>query len=64
MPSGKLPPIYPVQCKVCEYQWYPRSPTEKPRICPQCKSVRWDVGRRYQRRPKPDAPQARALVPA
>lgn len=48
-------------CLLCKHRWFPRS-FERPRICPNCKSARWDVGRKY---PKPDVnPQARALVPA
>lgn len=32
------------ECKICEHQWYPRSP-ERPRVCPRCKNARWDRGR-------------------
>ena len=33
-------------CLICGHQWFPRSPDERPRLCPGCKSVRWDVGKR------------------
>lgn len=32
------------QCKKCNHVWLPRAATGKPRICPNCKSARWDVG--------------------
>ena len=37
-------------CKCCGYAWYPREPG-RPRVCPQCKSARWDVGRRVSKAP-------------
>jgi len=37
-------------CKACGHAWYPRSP-ERPRICPKCKSARWDIGRKFPPRP-------------
>ena len=30
------------KCNNCEYTWQPRSNSEKPLICPRCKSARWD----------------------
>lgn len=56
MPESE-PVIVQRECKVCGYQWYPRSP-ERPRICPRCKSARWDVGRRFP----PRLPQAQAAL--
>lgn len=32
------------ECLKCGHVWLPRVATEKPRICPKCKSVRWDIG--------------------
>ena len=51
--------IQRLECKLCHYRWFPRS-TERPRICPHCKSVRWDVGRRFPPRTKPEAAAAYA----
>lgn len=48
MPEN-MPPIYPVECKVCGHAWYPRSPDERPRLCPKCHSLRWDTGPRKPR---------------
>lgn len=30
-------------CQRCEYEWQPKIPIERVRVCPRCKSVRWDV---------------------
>ena len=30
-----------LRCTKCGYEWYPRSP-EKPKVCPRCKSYRWE----------------------
>ena len=30
------------KCNNCGNEWIPRSPKEKPLICPKCKSARWD----------------------
>ena len=30
------------KCNNCKYVWQPRSNSEKPLICPKCKSARWD----------------------
>lgn len=32
------------ECKKCGHIWLPREGTGRPRICPKCKSARWDVG--------------------
>ncbi len=40
------------ECKKCDHVWLPRATTEKPRICPNCKSARWDVGPLQPKTPK------------
>lgn len=47
-------------CKLCGHRWFPRT-LDRPRICPHCKSARWDVGRKYPK-PEPPSSEARALV--
>ncbi len=32
------------ECLKCGHVWLPRADTEKPRICPKCKSARWNLG--------------------
>ncbi len=32
------------KCKACGWQWFPRPSTGTPRICPHCKSARWQIG--------------------
>jgi predicted Zn-ribbon and HTH transcriptional regulator len=34
------------RCERCGHQWIPRSPKEEPRMCPKCKSVRFDQPRK------------------
>jgi hypothetical protein len=31
----------------CGHEWLPRRKGEKPRVCPKCKSPRWDVPKSY-----------------
>ena len=33
------------ECLRCGHTWHPRQP-ERPRLCPRCKTVRWDTERR------------------
>lgn len=47
-------------CKACGHRWFPRS-FDRPRICPKCKSARWDVGPRFPKRERP-ADNAAALA--
>jgi hypothetical protein len=44
-----------LKCKACGWQWFPRPSTGKPRICPHCKSARWQIGRLYPERSKAKA---------
>jgi predicted Zn-ribbon and HTH transcriptional regulator len=37
----------------CGHEWLARDPTEKPRVCPKCKSPRWDRPKKYERKPSP-----------
>jgi predicted Zn-ribbon and HTH transcriptional regulator len=37
--------IVKCKCKRCGYQWESMSDTDKPRVCPACKSYRWDMER-------------------
>jgi len=46
-----------LECLLCGHKWLPRS-LERPRVCPTCKSSRWDVGKR-PRKPRSDAGQPR-----
>ena len=32
------------RCEACGHEWVPRS-TERPALCPKCKSLRWDKAR-------------------
>lgn len=31
------------KCERCNYTWIPRSANQRPLICPDCKSARWDM---------------------
>jgi predicted Zn-ribbon and HTH transcriptional regulator len=33
------------QCERCHHKWVPREDTERPRVCPKCKSAYWDKKR-------------------
>ena len=33
------------QCECCGHKWTPRE-VERPRVCPKCKSVYWNVARK------------------
>jgi predicted Zn-ribbon and HTH transcriptional regulator len=33
----------------CGHQWLPRDPSEKPRVCPKCKSPNWDRPKLFER---------------
>lgn len=37
------------RCNSCCYEWIPRSQKEKPLICPQCKSARWDMPKKAEK---------------
>jgi len=39
------------ECSRCNHQWVPRD-SEKPRVCPKCKSPYWDVQRKTKARRK------------
>jgi predicted Zn-ribbon and HTH transcriptional regulator len=39
----------------CGHEWLPRDPTEKPTVCPKCKSPRWDKPKKFQRNDKTGA---------
>lgn len=36
-------------CLHCEHEWYPRN-EEIPRVCPKCKSPRWDKPLKYPKK--------------
>ncbi len=40
------------KCNNCGNEWLPRSPKEKPLICPKCKSARWDKEPRNKKKNK------------
>jgi len=33
--------ILKIECKKCQYVWFPRLPS-KPKVCPRCKSYKWN----------------------
>jgi len=33
----------------CSHTWLPRESGEKPRVCPKCKSPRWDLPKKFVR---------------
>ena len=35
-------------CSQCGHKWFPRT-TQKPGLCPKCKSLRWDRPRKEKR---------------
>lgn len=41
--TGRI--IKECRCLLCAKEWWPRTP-ERPLICPNCKSARWNKGRR------------------
>ena len=44
----------------CGHQWLPRdyTATERPRVCPKCKSANWDRPYRFRRAGNPDSAAA------
>ena len=34
----------------CGHEWLPRDATDKPRVCPKCKSPNWDRPKLYERK--------------
>jgi len=34
----------------CGHEWLPREGTEKPRVCPKCKSPYWDRPKQFVRK--------------
>lgn len=38
------------KCERCDHEWVPRDKTEKPTICPKCKSPYWDKPRKVDSR--------------
>jgi predicted Zn-ribbon and HTH transcriptional regulator len=36
----------------CGHEWLPRDPTERPRVCPKCKSANWDRAKLWERKVK------------
>ena len=36
------------ECTRCTHQWVPRD-SEKPRVCPKCKSPYWDIQRKNKK---------------
>jgi len=41
--------VVKVKCKRCGHVWVIRRP-EKPRLCPKCKSVYWDIPRKKEKK--------------
>lgn len=33
----------------CGHEWLPREATDKPRVCPKCKSPYWDRPKQFER---------------
>jgi rubrerythrin len=40
------------RCERCNHKWVPREDSERPRVCPKCKSAYWDVARKLGKREK------------
>jgi predicted Zn-ribbon and HTH transcriptional regulator len=36
----------------CGHEWVPRTPGERPLVCPKCKSPRWDRPKLFERAKK------------
>ena len=34
----------------CGHEWLNRGATERPRVCPKCKSANWDRPKRWERK--------------
>jgi predicted Zn-ribbon and HTH transcriptional regulator len=34
----------------CGHEWLPRDGTQRPLVCPKCKSPRWDKAKLYERK--------------
>jgi predicted Zn-ribbon and HTH transcriptional regulator len=34
----------------CGHEWLPRETTDKPRVCPKCKSPYWDRPKQFERK--------------
>jgi len=34
----------------CGHEWVNRGTTEKPRVCPKCKSANWDRPKKFERK--------------
>ena len=32
----------------CSHEWLPRNKTERPRVCPSCKSANWDKPKKFE----------------
>jgi hypothetical protein len=37
-----------LKCLRCHYEWWPKNPEVRPKVCPVCKHRKWD-----EPRPKP-----------
>jgi predicted Zn-ribbon and HTH transcriptional regulator len=52
-PSGDKPigmvQLLGCRCR-CGHEWLPREKDERPRVCPKCKSPRWDMPKRFERK--------------
>ena len=44
-------PLEGCRCR-CGHEWLPRDRSEKPRVCPKCKSPYWDRPKLYERKNK------------
>lgn len=41
-----------IRCFRCGYEWIPKSPNKRPRVCPKCVSPWYDVPRKNKKRNK------------
>ena len=49
-PEGKPPGRFQMtayRCR-CGHEWVPRAGTERPRVCPKCKSPNWDLPYKFR----------------
>ncbi|QJW98753.1 hypothetical protein FTUN_6348 [Frigoriglobus tundricola] len=47
-PLGMVP-LIGCRCR-CGHEWLPREATDKPRVCPKCKSANWDRPKQFERK--------------
>lgn len=41
--------IQAITCKKCTYVWYPRKEDAQPKQCPRCKSMKYEIARKFKK---------------